>query len=220
MEDGAQRSTQARKRAADLRLPRRPTPGSDRWQSWFACAKGLEKRMSVAFGVGASPASAQVRSRVVATMDETCRFRHRRAGRRCTLIPPASGLMTESACGSSTHCFPARSSLASVRAAMRRREPSRLDVEHPSMRREQTRDSAAVQYLAMVRQPAGVVDMLGEQSTSVSDGIQGAWETCEVYVAGGRLNPSESLAVARHSTHGFRWGDGGSDAAQLALALR
>ena len=44
----------------------------------------------------------------------------------------------------------------------------------------------------MVRQPAGVVHMLGEQSTSASDVIQGEWETREVYVAGGRLNPSES----------------------------
>ena len=71
----------------------------------------------------------------------------------------------------------------------------------------------------MVRQPAGVVHMLGEQSASVCDGIQGEWETREVYVAGGRLNPMESLAVARHSAHGFGWGDGGSGAAQLALAL-
>ena len=72
---------------------------------------------------------------------------------------------------------------------------------------------------SMVRQPTGVVHMLGEQFTSVSDGIQGEWVTREVYVAGGRLNPTESLAVARHSAHGFGWGDGGSGAAQLALAL-
>ena len=61
--------------------------------------------------------------------------------------------------------------------------------------------------------------MLAEQFTSMSDDIQGEWETREVYVAGERLNPSESLAVARHSAHGFGWGDGGSGAAQLALAL-
>lgn len=62
--------------------------------------------------------------------------------------------------------------------------------------------------------------MLGEQfTTSVSDSIQGEWQTREVYLAGGRLSPSESLAVARHSAHGFGWGDGGSGAAQLALAL-
>ena len=61
--------------------------------------------------------------------------------------------------------------------------------------------------------------MLGEQSTSVSDRIQSEWETRKVYLAGRRLSPSESLAVARHSAHGFGWGDGGSGAAQLALAL-
>ena len=87
------------------------------------------------------------------------------------------------------------------------------------MCRQRTPEFAAVQYLAVVRQPAGVVQMLGEQSTSVSDRIQGEWETREVYVAGGRLNPMESLAVVRHSAHGFGWGDGGSGAAQLALAL-
>ena len=53
-----------------------------------------------------------------------------------------------------------------------------------------------------------MVHMLGEQS--VSDRIQGEWETREVYLAGRRLSPSESLAVARHSAHGFGWGDGGS----------
>ena len=61
--------------------------------------------------------------------------------------------------------------------------------------------------------------MPGHESTSVPDLIQGEWETREVCLAGGRLNPSESLAVARHSPHGFGWGDGGSGAAQLALAL-
>ena len=70
-------------------------------------------------------------------------------------------------------------------ASARRREPSRLDVDHPSIRRERTPNSTAVQYPAMVGQPAGVVHMLGEQSTSVSDAIQGEWETREVYVAGG-----------------------------------
>ena len=50
----------------------------------------------------------------------------------------------------------------------------------------------------------------------------GHWPTnpgAEVYLAGGRLNPSESLAVARHSADGFGWGDGGSGAEQLALAI-
>ena len=64
-----------------------------------------------------------------------------------------------------------------------------------------------------------MVHMLGEQSVSVSDRIQGEWETRDVYLAGGRLSSSESLAVARLSAHGFGWGDGGSGAAQLALAL-
>ena len=61
--------------------------------------------------------------------------------------------------------------------------------------------------------------MFDEESTFVLDLIQGEWETREIYLPGGRLNPSESLAVARHSAHGFGWGDGGSGAAQLALAL-
>ena len=142
---------------------------------------GLDNPLRAAFGVSASPASARVRSWDVATMGGSCRFRHRDAGRRRTSIPRAFSLMTESACESSTRCAPARCILASVRATMRRREPSRFDVEHPSTRRERTPDSAAVKYPAMVRQPAeGVVHMLGEQSTSVSDRIQGEWETCEV----------------------------------------
>ena len=59
----------------------------------------------------------------------------------------------------------------------------------------------------------------GDELTSVFDVIQGHWPTREVYLAGGRLNPSESLAVARHSPDGFSWGDGGSGPAQLALAI-
>ena len=59
----------------------------------------------------------------------------------------------------------------------------------------------------------------GDELTSVSDVIQGHWQTREVYLAGGRLNPSESLAVARHSPDGFSWGDGGSGPTQLALAI-
>ena len=61
--------------------------------------------------------------------------------------------------------------------------------------------------------------MPGQESKSVSDVVQGEWETREVYLAGGRLSPSDSLAVTRHSAHGFGWCDGGSGAAQLALAL-
>ena len=61
--------------------------------------------------------------------------------------------------------------------------------------------------------------MLAEQFTSMSDNTQGEWETREVYVADERLNPRESLAVARHTAHGFGSGDGRSGAAQLAFAL-
>ena len=61
--------------------------------------------------------------------------------------------------------------------------------------------------------------MRRDELTSVFDVIQGHWQTREVYLAGGRLNPSESLAVARHSPSGFGWGDGGSGPAQLALAI-
>ena len=35
----------------------------------------------------------------------------------------------------------------------------------------------------------------------------------------GDSTPASSLAVTRHSAHGFGWGDGGSGAAQLAIAL-
>ena len=59
----------------------------------------------------------------------------------------------------------------------------------------------------------------GDELTSVFDVIQGQWQTREVDLAGGRLNPSESLAVARHSPDGCSWGDGGSGPAQLALAI-
>ena len=49
-----------------------------------------------------------------------------------------------------------------------------------------------------------------DELTSVFDVIQGNWQTREVYVAGGRLNPSESLTLTRHSPDGFGWGYGGS----------
>ena len=58
-----------------------------------------------------------------------------------------------------------------------------------------------------------------DELTSVFDVIQGHWQTREVYLAGGRLNPSESLTVARHPPSGFGWGFRGSGAAQLALAI-
>ena len=58
-----------------------------------------------------------------------------------------------------------------------------------------------------------------DELTSMFDVIQGHWPTREVYLAGGRPNPAESLAVARHSPTGFGWGYGGSGSAQLALAI-
>lgn len=141
-------------------------------RSGVSIAIGLDDQAKAAFDVDASPSSAQVRLRVVATLVGPCRFRHAHGGRRYTSIPPAFGLMTESACGPSTRPAPARCSLASILATMRHREPSRLDVNHPSIRRERTLNSAEGRYPAMVRQPAGVVYMLGKQSTSVSDAIQ------------------------------------------------
>ena len=57
------------------------------------------------------------------------------------------------------------------------------------------------------RSPSG----LGSQSTRAPH---------EVYLAGGRLIPDESLAVVPHSPDGFGWGnDGPGGAAQLALAF-
>ena len=51
-----------------------------------------------------------------------------------------------------------------------------------------------------------------DELTTRFDVIEGHWSTCEVYLAGGRLNPGESLAVVPHSPDGFGWGDGGSGA--------
>ena len=51
------------------------------------------------------------------------------------------------------------------------------------------------------------------------DLVQGVRATGEVYLAGGRLDPAESLAVAAHSPQGFWWGNVGAGATQLALAL-
>ena len=45
-----------------------------------------------------------------------------------------------------------------------------------------------------------------DELTSMFDVIQGHWQTREVYLAGGRLNPSESLAVARYLTDRVRLG--------------
>ena len=51
------------------------------------------------------------------------------------------------------------------------------------------------------------------------DLVQGVRATGEVYLAGGRLDPAESLAVATHSPQSFGWGNAGSGATQLGLAL-
>ena len=55
--------------------------------------------------------------------------------------------------------------------------------------------------------------------TTPFDVIEGDWSTREVYLAGGRLNPGESLAVVPHSPDGFGWGNDEPGAAQLALAI-
>ena len=123
---------------------------------------GLENRVSSLGSASATPGRANLRTKIAFVFVRPAPFRHGCAPSRHALTPTAFGLMTESACGSSTRHAPARCGLASVRSTMRRREPSRLDVEHPSMRRKRTQDSATVQYAAMVRQPAGVVHMLGE----------------------------------------------------------
>ena len=49
-----------------------------------------------------------------------------------------------------------------------------------------------------------------DELTTVFDVIQGHWRTREVYLADGRLNPGESLAVVQHSPDGFGWGCRGS----------
>jgi hypothetical protein len=49
--------------------------------------------------------------------------------------------------------------------------------------------------------------------------IRGHWETKQVWIDGREVHPERSMGVRRHSPDGFSWGDGGSGAAQLALAL-
>ena len=49
--------------------------------------------------------------------------------------------------------------------------------------------------------------------------VQGTWASGEVYLAGGRLGPAESLTFVARSPEGFGWGNVGEGAAQLALAL-
>ena len=61
--------------------------------------------------------------------------------------------------------------------------------------------------------------MPNHEFKSIPDLIQDEWKTREFSIVGVRLGPSESLAVAQHSAHGFGWGDGVSGAAQLVVAL-
>ena len=49
--------------------------------------------------------------------------------------------------------------------------------------------------------------------------VQGTWASGEVYLAGGRLDPTESLTFVARSPEGFGWGNVGEGASQLALAL-
>ena len=58
-----------------------------------------------------------------------------------------------------------------------------------------------------------------DELTTGFDVIEGDRSTREVYLAGGRLNPGESLAGAAHSPDGFGWGCDGPGSAQLALAV-
>ena len=47
----------------------------------------------------------------------------------------------------------------------------------------------------------------------------GATREVRLASASARLDPAESLTMARHSPNGFNWGYGGSGPAQLALAI-
>ena len=76
-------------------------------------------------------------------------------------------------------------------------------------------DEVLVEYVASGEECVVPRDAL----CPLPDLVQGVRATGEVYLAGGRLDPAESLAVATHSPQGFGWGNVGPGAAQLALAL-
>ena len=76
-------------------------------------------------------------------------------------------------------------------------------------------DEVLVEYVASGEECVVPRDAL----TPLPDLVQGVRATGEVYLAGVRLDPAESLAVAVHSPQGFWWGDVGAGATQLALAL-
>ena len=76
-------------------------------------------------------------------------------------------------------------------------------------------DEVLVEYVASGEERTVPRDAL----SSLPDLVQGARATGEVYLAGGRLDPTESLSVAAHSPQGFWWGNVGAGATQLALDL-
>jgi hypothetical protein len=49
--------------------------------------------------------------------------------------------------------------------------------------------------------------------------IRGKWETKQVWIGGREVRPERSVRVRNHRPEGFSWGDSGSGATQLALAL-
>ena len=77
------------------------------------------------------------------------------------------------------------------------------------------RDEVLVEFLASGEERIVPRDSL----CPISDLVQGMRATGEVYLAGGRLDPAESLAVATHSPESFWWGNVGRAATQLGLAL-
>ena len=76
-------------------------------------------------------------------------------------------------------------------------------------------DEVRVEFVASGEERAVPRDAL----RPIADLVQGVRATGEVYLAGGRLDPAESLAVAPHSPEGFWWGNIGHGATQLGLAL-
>ena len=77
------------------------------------------------------------------------------------------------------------------------------------------RDEVLVEFLASGEERIVPRDSL----CPTSDLVQGMRATGEVYLAGGRFDLAESLAVATHSPEGFWWGNVGRAATQLGLAL-
>ena len=77
------------------------------------------------------------------------------------------------------------------------------------------RDEVLVEFVASGEESIVPRDSL----CPISDLVQGMRATGEVYLAGGRLDPAESLAVATHSPEGFWWGNVDRGATQLGLAL-